>query len=74
MNKYIIIIALLSVSAGIVGFRLIMQTKQLPPPEYALHYQQARSLAAFSLIDEQGEVFNNAQLKDKWSLLFFGNH
>ncbi len=73
MNKsIIIIIALLSVSAGIVGFRLIMQTKQLPPPEYALHYQQARSLAAFSLIDEQGEVFNNAQLKDKWSLLFFG--
>jgi protein SCO1/2 len=73
MNKYIvIIIAILSVSAGIVGFRLIMQTKQLPPPEFALHYQQARTLAAFNLTDEQGHVFNNAQLKDKWSLIFFG--
>jgi|TARA_B100000767_G_C19695249_1_gene505833 protein SCO1/2 len=73
MNKYIfIIIAVLSVSAGIVGFRLIMQTKQLPPPEFALHYQQARTMAAFSLTDEQGHIFNNAQLNDKWSLIFFG--
>ena len=73
MNKYIvIIIAVLSVSAGIVGFRLVLQTKQLPPPEFALHYQQARELAAFSLTDEQGQVFNNTQLKDKWSLVFFG--
>jgi protein SCO1/2 len=73
MNKYIvIIIAVLSVSAGIVGFRLVLQTKQLPPPEFALHYQQARALAAFSLTDEQGQVFNNTQLKDKWSLVFFG--
>ena len=73
MNKYIvIIIAVLSVSAGIVGFRLVLQTKQLPPPEFALHYQQARELAAFSLTDEQGHIFNNAQLNDKWSLIFFG--
>jgi protein SCO1/2 len=73
MNKYIvIIIAVLSVSAGIVGFRLVLQTKQLPTPEFALHYQQARELAAFSLTDEQGQVFNNTQLKDKWSLVFFG--
>jgi protein SCO1/2 len=73
MNKYIvIIIAVLSVTAGFVGFRLIMQTKQLPPPEFALHYQQARTLAAFSLTDEQGHAFNNEQLKDNWSLIFFG--
>lgn len=73
MNKYILgIIALLSVSAGAVGFHLIMQTKTLPPPEYALHYQQARPLSAFTFTDELGQQFNNAQLQDKWSLVFFG--
>ncbi|MCJ8293241.1 MAG: SCO family protein [Colwellia sp.] len=66
------IIALLSISAGAVGFHLIKQTKQLPPAEYALHYQQARPIAAFTLTDELGQSFNNSQLLDKWSLVFFG--
>ena len=66
------IIALLSISAGAVGFHLITQTKQLPLPEYALHYQQARTIAAFTLTDELGQSFNNSQLLDKWSLVFFG--
>jgi len=73
MNKIIYgIIALLSISAGAVGFYLITQNEQLPPPEFALHYQQARSISAFSLTDELGQPFNNTQLLDKWSLVFFG--
>lgn len=73
MNKTIYgIIALLSISAGAVGFHLIKQTEQLLPPEYALHYQQARPIAAFTLIDELGQPFNNSQLLNKWSLVFFG--
>lgn len=66
------IIALISISAGAVGFHLIKQTKQLPPPEYALHYQQARPISAFTLTDELGQPFSNEQLRDKWSLVFFG--
>jgi protein SCO1/2 len=73
MNKLIYgIIALLSISAGAVGFHLITQTKQLSPPEYALHYKQARPISAFTLTDELGQPFNNTQLLDKWSLVFFG--
>jgi len=73
MNKIIYgIIALISISAGAVGFHLITQTKQLLPPEFALHYQQARPISAFSLTDELGQPFNNTQLLDKWSLVFFG--
>lgn len=73
MNKFIYgIIALISISAGAVGFHLITQTKQLLPPEYALHYKQARPISAFTLTDELGQPFNNTQLLDKWSLVFFG--
>ncbi|HCM45987.1 MAG TPA: SCO family protein, partial [Colwellia sp.] len=73
MNKFIYgIIALISISSGAVGFYLITQTKQLLPPEYALYYKQARSISAFTLTDELGQPFNNTQLLDKWSLVFFG--
>ena len=73
MNKHIYsIIALISLSVGAVGFHLINQTKQLPPPEYALHYQQARPISVFTLTDELGQSFSNEQLRDKWSLVFFG--
>ena len=73
MNKHIYsIIALISICAGAAGVYLISQTKQLPLPEYALHYQQARPISAFTLTDELGQPFNNKQLRDKWSLVFFG--
>ncbi len=73
MNKTIFgIIALISISAGAVGFNLITKTKQLLPPEYALHYKQARQISPFTLTDELGQPFHNAQLLDKWSLVFFG--
>jgi len=73
MNKIIYgIIALISISAGAVGFHFIKQAKQLPAPESALYYQQARPLSAFTLTDESGQPFSNRQLQDKWSLVFFG--
>lgn len=73
MNKIIYgIIVLLSISAGAVGFYLMTQTKQLPKPEFSLHYQEARPISAFSLTDELGQDFDNTQLLDKWSLVFFG--
>lgn len=73
MNKIIYsIIVLISITAGAVGFHLITQTKQISTPEYALYYKQARPLAAFTLTDELGQPFNNSQLLDQWSLIFFG--
>ncbi len=66
------IIALISIGAGTAGFHFINQVKKLPPPEYALYYQQARPIAAFSLTDELGQSFNNKNLQGKWSLVFLG--
>lgn len=65
-------VALLSILAGAVGFYFISQAKQLPAPKYALHYQQARPLSAFTFTDELERDFNNAHLQGKWSLVFFG--
>lgn len=73
MNKTIYgIIALISITVGAIGFHLITKAKKLPSPEYALHYKQARTISAFTLTDEVGQPFNNTQLLDKWSLVFFG--
>ena len=73
MNKYLYgLIAFVSIGAGSVGFQLIKQANKSPSPEHALYYPQARSIADFTLIDEAGQAFNNQQLLDKWSLVFFG--
>jgi len=73
MNKIIYgFIVFISISAGAVGFHFIKQAKQLPVPESALYYQQARSISAFTLTDELGQDFSNTQLQDKWSLVFLG--
>lgn len=73
MNRYIyVLVALLSVGAGTVGFQFIQQEKALPEAEYALHYQQARAISPFEFTDEDGLPFTNKQLQGKWSLVFFG--
>ncbi len=43
--------------------RLELSDKELP---------QAQALPAFSLIDGDGQTFDNKSLKSKWSVLFFG--
>lgn len=73
MNKYLYgLIALVSISAGSVGFQLIKQANELPMPDHALYYQEARKISAFTLTDELGKPFDNQQLLNKWSLVFFG--
>lgn len=67
-----IIIAIISLCVGGLSFYLMNQTKQLALPEYALHYQQTRPIADFSLTDESGKLFKNDQLLNHWSFIFFG--
>ena len=66
------IIALLSLGSGSLGFYLMNKANQQPLPEYALHYQPARSIANVSLTDEVGQTFNNSQFLNKWSFVFLG--
>ena len=70
MNKAItLIVALGALIAGVLLFNKLSTN---PPAEFALHYQQARAVKPFSLMDHQGSTFNNASLTGHWSWIFFG--
>ncbi|NQY36730.1 MAG: SCO family protein [Alteromonadaceae bacterium] len=70
MNKLLyIIVALASLTAGSLVF---YKSYYLAQPEHSLYYQQPRVLKSFELTDHQGIAFNNKQLNDKWSWVFFG--
>ena len=70
MKKFIIYIC--GIAAAVAGAILFQQYGKLPQPEHALYYQQARVVKPFELTDHQGQAFTKEQLKDKWSLVFFG--
>lgn len=70
MKKYFIYIG--GIVAAIIGAVVFQKVSILPQPEHALYYQQAREVKPFELIDHNGQLFTKAQLKDKWSLVFFG--
>ena len=74
MNKYVIYIGgfVVATIAAIMGAMVFQKTNALPQPEHALYYQQARDIKPFTLTDHNGNAFTNAQLKGKWSLVFFG--
>lgn len=44
----------------------------LPKPEHALYYPQAKEIKGFNLTDHQGKPFSKDQLMNKWSLVFLG--
>jgi protein SCO1/2 len=70
MNKFFWgIVAVTALVIGVISFKTITK---LPPLENALYYQKPREVKSFELTDHRGESFSKAQLKDKWSLVFFG--
>ena len=70
MKKIIYIAAVMfSTAIGAKAFVLFTST---PEPEYALYYQQPRTIPAFELIDEQGDKFTNSTLTEHWSFVFLG--
>jgi len=62
-------------AAGIAGIAASVFWRH-PAPEVELatgtYLRPSRELADFSLIDQQGKVFGSADLRGRWSLLFFG--
>ena len=64
------LLAFISVAAGMIGFNYY--STPLPAPEHALYYQQPRAIQPFVFIDHNNKPFTQAQLTDKWSLVFMG--
>ena len=70
MQKSIyLVIGLIAAVFGVIFFKSLSHS---PQPEYALYYQEPREIKAFQLTKHTGQNFSKAQLKDKWSLVFFG--
>lgn len=44
----------------------------IPPLSAGTAFPQPKEISAFKLKDMEGKTFTNAQLKDRWSFLFFG--
>ena len=62
-------------AAGIAGIAAsVVWHRSTPAPELTggTLLRPDRALADFSLIDQQGKVYGSADLRGRWSLLFFG--
>ncbi|MBU2892029.1 SCO family protein [Colwellia sp. D2M02] len=70
MNKMLYAIAIIvSVSIGAVAFQFLATTEST---DYALYYQEPRTIPAFELTDEDGNSFANSALENHWSFAFLG--
>ncbi|NQZ21580.1 MAG: SCO family protein [Colwellia sp.] len=70
MNKLFYLIT--AVAAGAIGFLAFQKSAELPQPEHALYYQQAREIKPFELTDHHNQAFTKDNLSNKWSWIFFG--
>ena len=56
-------------------FGILLQNKLNQPPKFnnaTLYPTDFRSVPTFKLQDQHGQIFTQAQLKGKWSVIFFG--
>jgi protein SCO1/2 len=72
-NRSAVYIGLLIVAAALAGY-MVARSLQVGAPQLAsgTALPQARPVAAFSLTDQDGVVFDNSRLAGAPSLLFFG--
>jgi protein SCO1/2 len=67
-----IIIGALAMGAGLWSAKQLIKYNRDADPLAATRFPSARPLSAFSLVDHNGNVFDNTTLADHWSFLFFG--
>jgi protein SCO1/2 len=67
-----LVIAALAMGAGIWAASLVIKQGAEPDPLDATRFPTARPVQAFSLVDHNGNSFDNTTLLDHWSFMFFG--
>jgi protein SCO1/2 len=67
-----LIIAAVAITAGILVAQALLKSKPQVDELAATRFPVARQLEPFSLVDHQGNTFDNAALREHWSFLFFG--
>lgn len=66
------IIALLALSVGFFASWMVFDSQPVELEAGLWFGEQAKTLPDFELIDHNGQALGKAQLRDKWSLMFFG--
>lgn len=70
MNKLLyVIVVVVAMATGIFVYQTSVKLAQ---PEHSLYYQQPRVIKPFKFTDHQGQLFENKDLNNKWSIVFFG--
>lgn len=64
-------VAAIALVLGVV-LAIVIAPPSTKEPQYFQQYPQSRALAEFTLVDHNGEVFTNANLKGQWTLAFLG--
>ena len=65
-------VAVLATVAGIALSRWLSAPPPLPDNMYTTVFPQGRETETMRLIDHNGQPFTRAQLRGKWTLMFFG--
>lgn len=68
----LIIVAMVSVAAGLWLSQQTSEGKRLPPDLEATFLPKGKPLKAFTLLDHDQQTFNLDRFKGKWSFMFFG--
>jgi protein SCO1/2 len=71
-RTHIPIIALLALSVGFFASWMVFDSQPVELEAGLWFGEQAKTLPDFELIDHNGQALGKAQLRDKWSLMFFG--
>ncbi len=73
-QRFVLVVGLLALAAALAGYMVSRELARPARPQLVsgTALPAARQLAAFSLTDQQGKVFTNADLAGKPSLVFFG--
>ena len=67
----LVIVALISATAGVSLWKLAQEHQQAPAASLIM-LPEPRAIADFKLVDQDGQPFSLENLRGRWSLLFFG--
>ena len=73
MNKSMpYIIALIALALGFAGSWYVQSSKPIKLEVSRWFGEQARTLPEFELLDQDNQPFGKAQMKGKWTMMYFG--
>lgn len=67
-----VLVGVVAVVIGVQAYLKLPRDEQRRPDIPGLLWPKAKTIAPFSLVDQHGQAFDLARLRDHWTFLFFG--